>query len=101
MHDFDSRGDAVGYQLHNQRTYEEPKMTEFPSRDITGKCEGECKNIVLEADGKRQEAINASSVEYGGPSPSVPCAKIAVLRPVFSEVTSDPTTLKHKKIIKK
>ncbi len=50
-------------------------MTEFPLRDITGKCEGECKNIVLEADEKRQKEIDASSVEYDGPSPGVPWAK--------------------------
>lgn len=50
-------------------------MTEFPSRDITGKCEGECKNIVFEADEKRQKEIDASSVEYSGSSPSVPWGK--------------------------
>jgi len=50
-------------------------MEKYPSRDITGKCEGECKNIVRDADKKRQKEINASSVEYSKPSSKVTWAK--------------------------
>lgn len=50
-------------------------MALFPSRDISGKCEGECRNIVGEAEKKRQNDINASSVKYSRPSKSVPWAK--------------------------
>lgn len=49
-------------------------MTDQLSRDITGKCQGECKNIVREADERRQGEINHSSVSYSGPSRSVPWA---------------------------
>lgn len=46
-------------------------MAHIPSRDITGRCEGECRNLVHEGEVERQAEI--SSVEYsnGTGSPSV------------------------------
>lgn len=46
------------------------KMADYPSRDITGVCEGECRNLVAEADVKRQREIQsvAYSNESGSPS---------------------------------
>jgi len=32
-------------------------MKHIPSRDLTGKCEGECRNLVREGEEKRQEEI--------------------------------------------
>lgn len=57
-------------------------MNQFPSRDITGVCEGECRNTVWEANEKRQHEIN--SVEYShGSSPSVPWANSRNEQPGF------------------
>ncbi|MDY0219596.1 MAG: hypothetical protein RBR67_00460 [Desulfobacterium sp.] len=50
-------------------------MTEQLLRDITGKCEGECENIVRQAEERRQGEINSSGVSYSGPSKSVPWAR--------------------------
>jgi hypothetical protein len=38
-------------------------MTDMPKRDITGECEGECRDRVHEGEMERQEDINASSHE--------------------------------------
>jgi hypothetical protein len=48
-------------------------MNHIPERDITGKCEGECKNLVRESEEKCQEELKAYSYT-GSPSPSVPWA---------------------------
>ena len=46
-------------------------MAHIPSRDINGRCEGECRDLVREGEIRRQSDI--SSVEYSidSPSPSV------------------------------
>ena len=46
-------------------------MKNIPSRDITGKCEGECRDVVREGEEKRQSEINASDQKYAGSSSSV------------------------------
>lgn len=57
-------------------------MKHMPSRDITGKCEGECRNTVREAEVKRQREIGA--VEYShGSSPSVSWARSRNEQPGF------------------
>jgi hypothetical protein len=35
-------------------------MTDMPKRDITGECDGECRDRVHEGEMERQEDINAS-----------------------------------------
>ncbi len=51
-------------------------MKKIPSRDITGHCEeGECRNIIREADEKRQAELSAEPYSNSGPSLSVPWAK--------------------------
>ncbi len=55
-------------------------MKYIPSRDITGKCEGECKNLVRQGEEKRQREIN--TYEYTDPSSSsVPWAKFRTEQP--------------------
>ncbi len=49
-------------------------MKQIPSRDITGHCEGECRNLVGEADCKRQSELQAEPYSNSGPSPSIPWA---------------------------
>ena len=39
------------------------KMNAIPLRDITGKCEGECRDLVREGEERRQREIEASGVE--------------------------------------
>lgn len=46
----------------------------IPSRDITGNCEGECRDRVLEGEELRQAEINAANVDYDEPSRTVPWA---------------------------
>ncbi|MFZ7124717.1 MAG: hypothetical protein ACOWWM_00990 [Desulfobacterales bacterium] len=45
-------------------------MESMPSRDITGHCEGECRNRVREGEMERQRAIQAEP--YNEPSPNSP-----------------------------
>jgi hypothetical protein len=45
-------------------------MKKMPSRDITGKCKGECRDRVKEGEKKRQKAI--VSEPYSSPSPNSP-----------------------------
>lgn len=42
-------------------------MEKMPSRDISGKCEGECRDRVFEGEKERQAHINASSKAYDSP----------------------------------
>ena len=45
-------------------------MKDIPKRDITGKCEGECRDRVKEGEQERQEDIKAE--RYSSPSPDSP-----------------------------
>ncbi len=47
-------------------------MKTIPSRDITGECQGECRNLVHESDEKRQREINAMDMDYSSPSEKSP-----------------------------
>ena len=38
-------------------------MTDILKRDITGECEGECRDRVREGEAERQDEIRASDVE--------------------------------------
>lgn len=48
-------------------------MNNILSRDIIGRCEGECRNLVREGEERRQKEISVHSYS-GGSSPSVPWA---------------------------
>lgn len=54
----------------------------MPSRDITGKCEGECRNLVREGEEKRQIEVNSHAYS-GGSSPDLPWAKSRDEQPGF------------------
>lgn len=45
-------------------------MKKMPKRDITGECEGECRDRVLEGEEERQKQIE--SKPYDTPSPTSP-----------------------------
>ncbi len=45
-------------------------MKKMPSRDITGKCRGECRDLVTKKKKKRQKQI--ASEPYSTPSPNSP-----------------------------
>jgi hypothetical protein len=47
-------------------------MTEMPSRDITGKCEGECRDRVFEGEQERQAKIDSESIQYNTPASNSP-----------------------------
>ncbi|MDJ0784415.1 MAG: hypothetical protein QNJ22_20805 [Desulfosarcinaceae bacterium] len=47
-------------------------MSEIPKRDITGDCEGECRDRVHEGETERQQAINAATQKYSSPSEKSP-----------------------------
>ncbi len=44
-------------------------------RDITGECEGECRDRVREGEEERQDEINASYIEVPESYPDVPWAR--------------------------
>jgi hypothetical protein len=45
-------------------------MKSMPTRDTTGKCEGECRNRVFEGEIERQKSINTQP--YSSPNPNTP-----------------------------
>jgi len=45
-------------------------MEKMPTRDITGKCEGECRDRVREGEEERQ--ISSASQPYSEPNPKSP-----------------------------
>ena len=49
-------------------------MSDIPKRDITGDCEGECKDRVFEGEKARQKEIAESSVESPDAYPNAPGA---------------------------
>lgn len=49
-------------------------MADIPKRDITGECEGECKDRVKEGEQERQAEINQSDTKSAGESPNAPGA---------------------------
>ena len=49
-------------------------MKSMPSRDTTGRCRGECRNRVLEAERERQSDIDQMRVDYDTPTLSLPWA---------------------------
>jgi len=49
-------------------------MQNIPSRDITGECAGECRNLVREGEERRQAEINTSGVESPESFPGVSSA---------------------------
>ncbi len=47
-------------------------MSKMPSRDITGKCEGECRDRVFEGEKERQKKINREMKTYSSPASKSP-----------------------------
>ena len=47
-------------------------MENMPTRDTTGKCEGESRDRVFEGEKERQVSINSSGKEYDTPAKSSP-----------------------------
>ena len=47
-------------------------MAKMPTRDITGKCQGECRDRVHEGEVNRQREINASAKKYNSPAERSP-----------------------------
>jgi hypothetical protein len=47
-------------------------MKKMPSRDTTGKCEGECRNRVFEGEKERQKTIDKETINYSGPAARSP-----------------------------
>ena len=46
-------------------------MSNIPSRDINGRCEGECRDLVREGEVRRQSEIGSVAYSIEGSSPSV------------------------------
>lgn len=46
-------------------------MASIPSRDINGRCEGECRDLVREGEESRQESIASVSDSFQEAVPSV------------------------------
>lgn len=40
------------------------EMTDMPKRDVTGKCEGECKDQVTELQKEQQKKLDAEEMEH-------------------------------------
>ena len=50
-------------------------MTDMPKRDITGECEGDCRDRVREGEEERQSEMADSSVKSPESFPKTPWAK--------------------------
>jgi hypothetical protein len=46
------------------KTWRRMKMTDMPKRDVTGDCEGECKDQVSELQKEQQEKLDAEGMEH-------------------------------------
>ncbi len=57
-------------------------MNKIPLRDINGQCEGECRDLVQEADHNRQRDIDSHPYS-GSEAPSVPWANSRSEQPGF------------------
>lgn len=66
----------------NNTKKEDLKMNNILSRDISGKCDGECRNLVREGEEQRQKEISAHAYS-GGASPSVSWANSRNEQPGF------------------
>ncbi len=47
-------------------------MKKMPSRDTTGKCEGECRDRVFQGEIERQKTIDKETIKYSSPSSRSP-----------------------------
>jgi hypothetical protein len=47
-------------------------MKKMPSRDTSGKCQGECRDRVFEGEKERQKDINKKHMSYSSPSKNSP-----------------------------
>jgi hypothetical protein len=47
-------------------------MKKMPSRDITGRCRGECRDRVFEGEVERQQTIDKETIGYSRPSENSP-----------------------------
>lgn len=47
-------------------------MEKMPSRDTSGKCQGECRDRVFEGEKERQKEIDKTSASYSSPSEKSP-----------------------------
>ena len=47
-------------------------MGNMPARDISGNCEGECRDRVFEGEQERQSSINRSRKKYDSPAETSP-----------------------------
>ena len=47
-------------------------MENMPSRDTTGKCMGECRDLVSESEKERQHAIDQTGMHYDTPAERSP-----------------------------
>lgn len=47
-------------------------MSKMPSRDTSGKCEGECRDRVFEGEQSRQRKINQEMRKYSSPASKSP-----------------------------
>jgi len=60
----------------NINSYRRKNMADIPERDITGKCEGECRDRVSEMEKQQQKEINGKGMENStAETPSVEHAK--------------------------
>jgi len=50
-------------------------MTDILKRDVTGECEGECRDLAREGEEERQDEINASGLETPESYPDAHWAK--------------------------
>jgi hypothetical protein len=49
-----------------------PTMKNMPSRDINGKCKGECRDRVFDGEKERQRSINKAGMSYSTPASESP-----------------------------
>jgi len=61
--DVDAIMEAVEANRYFAARRQRPATGRMPNRDITGECEGECRDRVREGEDERQAAINAEGFE--------------------------------------
>lgn len=64
-----------GFRHYAERRLAALGREQMPTRDITGECEGECRDRVKEGEAERQRAIKAQKVETPESYPRADWAK--------------------------
>jgi hypothetical protein len=88
-----------GHYLNKEFKGRITPMTNMLRRDITGDCEGECRDRVREGEEERQDDINASNLENPESYPDASWARSRNEQPGVSTEIEHPRAVRYQPLI--